>query len=251
MAAWSKWLANGRPPWAAYRTLMASRLVALDKQPGVRPVGIGSIFRRLFAKCLIKVIGHEATSACGNVNLCAGLPAGIEGAVHAVRQSFDEGVSRGQQPNPNTAAPDANAGEEIPPGAEFLHPVIAALASAEDLEGLLLVDARNEFNELSRKAMLWTARHRWCNHQGRAKSRNQIVLIPKYLDCNLGIHWLAVRIASNCPVKCQGKIQKAPIPSTTHLARLHYHPGPGPDCCWILAAQTIAYPDWASSSLGL
>eukprot|EP00978_Attheya_sp_CCMP212_P030514 scaffold112448_cov57-Attheya_sp.AAC.1 len=65
-----------------------------------------------------------------------------------------------------------------------------------------------------------------------------------------GIHWLAVGIASNCPVKCQGKIQKAPIPSTTNLARLHYHLGPGPDCCWILAAQTVAYPDWASSTLG-
>ena len=28
-------------------------------------------------------------------------------------------------------------------------------------EGLTLVDARNGFNELSRYAMLWTARHRW------------------------------------------------------------------------------------------
>ncbi len=85
------------------------------------------------------------------MNLCAGLPAGIEGAVHAVRQSFDEGVLRGQQPsNQNTAAPDANVGEEIPPGVEFLHPAIAALASAQDLEGILLVDAqRNRFNELS------------------------------------------------------------------------------------------------------
>jgi hypothetical protein len=27
-------------------------------------------------------------------------------------------------------------------------------------EGLILVDARNGFNELSRYAMLWTARHR-------------------------------------------------------------------------------------------
>ena len=80
MAAWSEWSANCHPPWAAYRALMAGRLVALDKSPGVRPVGIGSIFWRLFAKCLIKVIGHEATSACGNVNLlCAGLPAEIEG----------------------------------------------------------------------------------------------------------------------------------------------------------------------------
>ena len=28
-------------------------------------------------------------------------------------------------------------------------------------EGVLLVDARNGFNELSRKAMLWTVRHLW------------------------------------------------------------------------------------------
>jgi hypothetical protein len=84
-------------------------------------------------------------SVCGNVNLCAGLQADIKGAVHAVRQSFDAGILREQQPsNQNTTAPDANAGEEIP-----LHPAIAALASAEDLEGLLLVDARNGFNELS------------------------------------------------------------------------------------------------------
>jgi hypothetical protein len=37
------------------------------------------------AKCLLEEIGHQATTACGNRNLCAGLPAGIEGAVHAVR----------------------------------------------------------------------------------------------------------------------------------------------------------------------
>jgi hypothetical protein len=35
------WLANGHPPWAAYRALRAARLVALDKEPGTRPVGIG------------------------------------------------------------------------------------------------------------------------------------------------------------------------------------------------------------------
>jgi hypothetical protein len=29
--------------------------------------------------------------------------------------------------------------------------------------GLLQVDARNGFNELGRKAMLWTVRHRWAN----------------------------------------------------------------------------------------
>jgi hypothetical protein len=78
----SNWLL--RFGWAAYRALMANRLVALDKQPGTCPVGIGEVYRRLWAKCLLKAIGSQATAACGNYNLCAGLQAGIEGAVHAV-----------------------------------------------------------------------------------------------------------------------------------------------------------------------
>ena len=33
------WMANSSPPWSAYRALMAFHLVALDKRPGVLPVG--------------------------------------------------------------------------------------------------------------------------------------------------------------------------------------------------------------------
>ena len=29
--AWTRWLANGSPPWAAYLALMAGRLMDLDK----------------------------------------------------------------------------------------------------------------------------------------------------------------------------------------------------------------------------
>ena len=36
-----EWLGNGRPPLAAYWNLMSSRLDALDKQPGIRPVRVG------------------------------------------------------------------------------------------------------------------------------------------------------------------------------------------------------------------
>jgi hypothetical protein len=81
LAAMARWLANDHPPWATYRALMAYRLVALDKEPGTRPVGIGEIYRRLFAKCVLEVCDSQATTACGNLNLCAGLPAGIEGAL--------------------------------------------------------------------------------------------------------------------------------------------------------------------------
>jgi hypothetical protein len=76
------WLANHQPPWAAYRAIMAGRLVALDKCLGVRPVGIGESWQRLFAKTILLLCRKEAKQACGINQLCAGLESGIEGAVH-------------------------------------------------------------------------------------------------------------------------------------------------------------------------
>ena len=37
----AEWLSNGHPPWADYRTMMSGRMIALDKQPRIRPVGVG------------------------------------------------------------------------------------------------------------------------------------------------------------------------------------------------------------------
>jgi hypothetical protein len=64
---------------------MCRRLVALDKQPGVRPVAIGEIWQRCIAKGNLVGSGAEAKGTCGSVQLCAGLEAGIKGALHAVR----------------------------------------------------------------------------------------------------------------------------------------------------------------------
>ena len=36
-----EYLTNDHPPWAEYCTLMAGRIIVLDKHPGVYPVGIG------------------------------------------------------------------------------------------------------------------------------------------------------------------------------------------------------------------
>ena len=76
---------NSSHPWAAYCALMACCLVALDKRPGVRPVGIGEMLRRALAKLVMRAAGDQAKTACGNLRLCAGLEAGIEGATYAVR----------------------------------------------------------------------------------------------------------------------------------------------------------------------
>lgn len=45
MAKVGQWLANESPPWAAYRALMAGRLLAVDKCPGIRPIGVGETWR--------------------------------------------------------------------------------------------------------------------------------------------------------------------------------------------------------------
>ena len=86
VARLADWVANSSPPWATYRTLMACRLVALNKQPGVRPVGIGETLRRALAKLFMRAAGDQVKTTCGNIQLCAGLDAGIEGATHAVGQ---------------------------------------------------------------------------------------------------------------------------------------------------------------------
>ena len=79
-------MANSSPPWDIYPGLMERRLVALDKRPGVRPVGIGETLRRALAKIVIREAGYQAKTARGNLQLCIGLKAGIEGATHAVGQ---------------------------------------------------------------------------------------------------------------------------------------------------------------------
>ena len=162
MADWVEWLSNESPPWAAYRALMCRRLVALDKQPGVRPLAIGEIWQRCIAKGNLAGSGAEAKGACGSVQLCAGLEAGIEGALHAVRLRAETNGSmrfRAGEIDDDLWDDEREDGEDPPWTAEAEGDLRGEWEDGP--EGLTLVDARNGFNELSRYAMLWTARHRW------------------------------------------------------------------------------------------
>ena len=104
--------------------MMAGHLVALDKSPGVRPIGVGEVWRRLIVKSVLQVTGEEATDACGRDQLCAGLPAGVEGGIRAAQEMRES-------------------------------------HSQEEEWGFLLVDASNAFNEVNRRHMLWVVRHEW------------------------------------------------------------------------------------------
>ena len=100
---------------------LACRLIALDKCPGVRPIGICETPRRIVAKAVLSVTKGDIQDATGSLQLCAGQIAGIEAAVHAMRSIF----------------------------------------LMDDTETVLLVDASNAFNSVNRQAALHYARYLW------------------------------------------------------------------------------------------
>ena len=67
---------------------MARRFMDLDKIPGVRPVGIGEAICCLVAKLVQGITSHQDMEACRSNNICTGLKANIEGALHASERAF-------------------------------------------------------------------------------------------------------------------------------------------------------------------
>ena len=98
--------------------LMACRLIALNKNPGVRPIGIGEMARRIIAKAVLRITRGDIQDAVGSQQLCAGQISGTEAAVHAVHTLFQRA----------------------------------------DTDAVLLVDANNAFNSLNRLTALHNVR---------------------------------------------------------------------------------------------
>ena len=51
-------------------------LIPLDKNPGIRPIGIGEVPRRIIAKSVLRVIRDDVQEAAGPLQTCAGYEAG-------------------------------------------------------------------------------------------------------------------------------------------------------------------------------
>ena len=68
---------------------LACRLIAIDKNPGVRPIGIGEVVRRIIAKAVIRVVKPDVLETVGCKQLCVGQVGGVEAAIHSVRELFD------------------------------------------------------------------------------------------------------------------------------------------------------------------
>ena len=114
LASVAHYLATSGANPAILAPFVACRLIPLDKNPGVRPIGIGDVPRRILAKAILYCIGDDIAVAAGPLQVCAGQVAGCKAAIHAMRDLYCDDRS----------------------------------------EAALLVDASNAFNSVNRQAAL-------------------------------------------------------------------------------------------------
>ena len=110
-------------PWSKVRALVSGRLIGLDKCPGVRSIGIGECLRRIICKSVAEFTKIDLEETCSTDQLACGLKAGVEGAIQALSDVFDDNKENGC--------------------------------------GMMLMDASNAFNSLNRETALWNARILW------------------------------------------------------------------------------------------
>ena len=77
-------LSNEPPDYALYRVLNVAQVLPGDKKLGVQSLAAGESWIRLTLACNVAQTGNQATTTCGNTQLCAGTRAGIEGKIHIV-----------------------------------------------------------------------------------------------------------------------------------------------------------------------
>ena len=92
----------------------AARLIPLDKKPGVRPIAVGEVHRRIMCRAVMRIVEHDVLLATAPLQLCVGVPSACKGAVHAMRSMYGN----------------------------------------DETEAILMVDASNAFNSLNRIAAL-------------------------------------------------------------------------------------------------
>ena len=73
-----------------HQAFVAYRLIPLDKNPGLRPIGFGEILRRITGKVIVSVLKKEVASSAGALQVCAGQEAGSEAAIQAMEKIFKE-----------------------------------------------------------------------------------------------------------------------------------------------------------------
>ena len=125
IAEFVKILCTEQLPSEYLTEFLAGRLIPLDKDPGsenpeIRPIGIGEVLRRIASKTVTRFLKNDIQLSAGALQTCSGTEFGIEAAIHAMKEHYDQ----------------------------------------EECEAVLLIDAKNAFNSLNRQVALHTIRER-------------------------------------------------------------------------------------------
>ena len=73
MASLTRRLSNSIVAWDDICAMKAKKLIALDKCPGIRPIGVGDVADRLCAKIIIEITGEDVQFECLADQICSGL----------------------------------------------------------------------------------------------------------------------------------------------------------------------------------
>ena len=68
------------------------RLIPLDKNPGVCPIGIGQVLRRIIDEAVISIIKLGTLESARSLQLYAGLPSGCDADVHALTEIYEKAI---------------------------------------------------------------------------------------------------------------------------------------------------------------
>ena len=75
---------------ASLEAFLACRLIPLDKNPGLRPIGIGEVLRRIAGKVVVTHFRTEIVTSVGSLQVCAGQEAGCESIIHAMHAMYED-----------------------------------------------------------------------------------------------------------------------------------------------------------------
>ena len=75
---------------ASLEAFLACRVIPLDKNPGLRPIGIGEVLRRIAGKVVVTHIRTEIVTSVGTPQVCAGQEARCEFIIHAMNPIYED-----------------------------------------------------------------------------------------------------------------------------------------------------------------
>ena len=66
---------------------MVCTIIPLNKQPGLRPIGVGEVFRQIAGKSVMILLKKDVLQTAASLQLCGGQVAGSEAVIHAMMMS--------------------------------------------------------------------------------------------------------------------------------------------------------------------